>query len=147
MGATFRTFLYCLAYKTIKQMWLDAYFLIIRGVRLWSISRLHLSTCSRLRKHWVSPSCVGAVTTLLLSPRAVQNVTVSSMHNEFSCSPARWDSALLKTLLSVFSFCSWACRSSGLACLEANNKRNSVLAKRVSSEIPQTHAAKLSVLC
>lgn len=52
-----------------------------------------------------------------------------------------------QTLLSVFSLCSWALRSSDLACLEASNKRNSILAKRVSSEIPKTRATNLSVLC
>jgi len=54
---------------------------------------------------------------------AVQNVIVSSVHNELSSPPAILDSTLLRTLLSIFSFHSCTCRSGGLAFLEASRKR------------------------
>lgn len=54
---------------------------------------------------------------------AVQNVIISSVHNELSSSPAILDSTLLRTLLSIFSFQSCTCRSGGLAFLEASRKR------------------------
>lgn len=78
---------------------------------------------------------------------AVRNVIVSFIHNELSSSPARLDSTLLRTLLSIFSLLRCTCRSGGLASVVASRKRNPTLARRISLEISSTHASKLSVLC